>query len=213
MQWIMGCQGMLPTTLPARVRGSKPAVHARNYHALMPDRTLGSRRIFEGRVFTVRVDDVELESGRRSTREVVEHPGAVGILAWDGERLAFVSQWRQPAARDLLEIPAGTLDPGERPDATARRELAEEMGVAAAHWEAGPAFFTAPGFCSEHLSLFLATDLSEQADAHADDDEAITRSWLTLDEALAAIDDGRIADAKTIAGVLWLARRLRIGSA
>ena len=183
-----------------------------NYHAPMPDRTLGSRRVFEGRVFNVRVDDIEMESGRRSTREVVEHPGAVAILAWDGERLAFVSQWRQPAARDLLEIPAGTLDPGEEPATTAKRELAEEMGVAAAGWEAGPAFFTAPGFCSERLSLFLASDLSEQTDAHADDDEAITRSWLTLDESLAAIDDGRIEDAKSIAGVLWLARRLRIGS-
>ena len=208
----MGCEGILPITHAPRASARPAAVLGGNYHAPMPDRTLASRPIFEGRVFKVRVDDIEMESGRRSTREVVEHPGAVAILAWDGERLAFVSQWRQPAARDLLEIPAGTLDPGEEPATTARRELAEEMGVAAARWEAGPAFFTAPGFCSEYLSLFLATDLSDQTDAHADDDESITRSWLTLDQAMAAIDDGRIEDAKTIAGVLWLARRLRIGS-
>src|SRR5699024_11491271 len=109
------------------------------------------------------------ESGRRTTREIVEHAGAVGILAWDGDRLAFVSQWRQPAAATLLEIPAGTLDPGEAPETTAKRELAEEIGLAAARWEAGPSFFTAPGFSTERLSLFLATELSPADHAHAAD--------------------------------------------
>jgi ADP-ribose pyrophosphatase len=107
----------------------------------------------------------------------------------------------------MLELPAGTLDPGEAPEATARRELAEEVSLAAATWEQGPSFFTAPGFSTERLSLFLATDL-EPAEAQADDDEAIEGSWLTLDEALAAIDDGRIVDAKSLAGILWLGRRL-----
>ncbi|HEX5396028.1 MAG TPA: NUDIX hydrolase [Candidatus Limnocylindria bacterium] len=173
----------------------------------MPERTVSSTHAYRGKLISLRIDEVEMESGRHATREVVEHPGAVAILAWDGERLAMVSQWRQAAQLTMLEIPAGTLDPGEAPEATARRELAEEVSLAAATWEQGPSFFTAPGFSTERLSLFLATDL-EPAEAQADDDEAIEGSWLTLDEALAAIDDGRIVDAKSLAGILWLGRRL-----
>ncbi|MBA3688485.1 MAG: NUDIX domain-containing protein, partial [Chloroflexi bacterium] len=89
----------------------------------MPERTVSSRRAFTGRLLSLRIDEVALESGRRATREVVEHPGAVAILAWDGERLAAVRQWRQAAAAELLEIPAGTREPGESPQETAQREL------------------------------------------------------------------------------------------
>ncbi len=176
----------------------------------MTERTISSARPFTGRLLSLRVDEVELDDGHRTTREVVEHPGAVGILAWDGSRLAMVSQWRQPAAAVLLEIPAGTLDPGEEPRRTAERELAEECGLAAGHWEAGPSFFTAPGFCTERLSLFLATSL-QPVTAVAPEDEELTRSWLSLPDALDAIDDGRVADAKSVAGILWLARRFSVG--
>ena len=174
----------------------------------MEERTIATRRAYDGRLISVRVDEVELSDGRRTSREVVEHPGAVAILAWDGERLAVVRQWRHPAGAEMVEIPAGTLDPGEEPRATAERELAEECGLAAAAWEAGPRFFTAPGFCDELMHLFLATDLAD-APAEAEEDEEIELSWLTLAEAEAAVDDGRIVDAKTIAGLGWLARRLR----
>ena len=173
----------------------------------MPERTVRSQHVFRGDLLSLRVDEVELDSGRRTTREVVEHPGAVAILAWDGERLAMVSQWRAAASGELLEIPAGTLEPGEQPGATASRELAEECGLAAENWEEGPSFYTAPGFCTELLTLFLASDLVP-SEASAPEDEALTRSWLTLDEALAAIDDGRIRDAKSLVGILWLVRRL-----
>jgi ADP-ribose pyrophosphatase len=173
----------------------------------MPERTVSSRREFEGRLLSLRVDDVELESGRRTTREVVEHPGAVAILAWDGERLAAVRQWRQAAGAELLEIPAGTLEPGESPLVTAQRELGEECGLTAASWEAGPAFYTAPGFSTELLTLFLATDLSS-VNAAPPEDEALERSWITLGDALASIEDGRIRDAKSLVGILWLARHL-----
>ena len=173
----------------------------------MPERTVRSQHVFRGDLLSLRVDEVELDSGRRTTREVVEHPGAVAILAWDGERLAMVSQWRAAASGELLEIPAGTLEPGEQPGATARRELAEECGLAAENWEEGPSFYTAPGFSTELLTLFLASDLVP-SEASAPEDEALTRSWLTLDEALAAIDDGRIRDAKSLVGILWLVRRL-----
>jgi len=172
----------------------------------MAERTVASRTVFRGRLLGLRVDEVELDSGRRATREIIEHPGAVAILAWDGTRLAMVRQWRQAAAADLLEIPAGTLDDGEEPRAAAARELAEECGLAAADWEAGPAFYTAPGFCTERLMLYLATGL-RPVTATRPEDEAIESSWLTLAEALSAVDSGRVMDAKSLIGLLWFARR------
>lgn len=176
--------------------------------AAMEERTLGSTHPWSGRTIRVRVDEIERADGRRTTRDIVEHPGAVAVLAWSGERLALVRQWRHATGGVLLEIPAGTLEPGEPPSDTARRELAEEAGLAAATWVEGPRFYTAPGFCTELMHLYLATDLRE-ASADGDEDEEIEVEWMTLDAALDAIDDGRIADAKTIAGLGWLARRLR----
>jgi ADP-ribose pyrophosphatase len=173
----------------------------------MPERRIDSRRAFEGRLLSVRVDEVELDNGRHATREVVEHRGAVGILAWDERRLAMVSQWRTAAAAELLEIPAGTMDAGETPSTTAERELAEECGLSASSWEAGPSFFTAPGFCTERLTIFLATGL-RPTPTTPPEDELLESSWLTLPQALVAIDEGRIIDAKSLVGILWLARRL-----
>lgn len=172
----------------------------------MEERTLGSTRAFTGHTISVRVDEVERSDGRRTTRDVVEHPGAVAILAWDGDRLAMVRQWRHATGQVLLEIPAGTLEPGELPATTARRELAEEVGLAAATWVTGPRFYTAPGFCDEVMHLYLATELSEET-ADGDEDELLEPSWMSLPDALTAIEDGRIVDAKTIVGIGWLARR------
>jgi ADP-ribose pyrophosphatase len=173
----------------------------------MEERTISSERQFSGGLINVRVDRVQLSSGRIATREIVEHPGAVGILAWDGARLAMVRQWRHPAGEAMLEIPAGTLDPGEAPRATAERELGEECGLAAATWEQGPSFFTAPGFCTERLTLFLAIGLREDT-FESPEDEELEMEWLPLEEAIAAVDDGRVIDAKSVAGILWLAHRL-----
>ena len=176
----------------------------------MGERRIDSRRVYDGKLFSVRVDELELASGRRTTREIVEHPGAVGIVAWDGERLALVRQWRQPANQHLLEIPAGTLESGEEPRETAERELAEEVAVRAATWRTGPRFFTAPGFCTEELTIFLATDLTPLApDEHAAmADEELDVTWMSLPDAVRATDDGRIADAKSLAGIGWLARHV-----
>jgi ADP-ribose diphosphatase len=173
----------------------------------MEERTLSSTRAWTGRRIRVRVDEIERSDGHRTTREIVEHPGAVGMLAWDGERLAMVRQWRHATGQVLLEIPAGTLEPDEPPAVTARRELAEEVGLSAMTWVEGPRFFTAPGFCTELMHLYLATGLSD-AIAEADPDELLEPSWLSLPDALAAVDDGRIADAKSMVGIGWLARRL-----
>jgi len=176
--------------------------------AAMEEHTLGTSHPWIGKRIRVRVDEVERSDGHRTTREVVEHPGAVAILAWDGARIAMVRQWRHATGQVLLEIPAGTLEPGEPPAETARRELAEEVGLAAATWTEGPRFYTAPGFCDELMHLYLATDLRDDPSAEADADEILEPDWMTLTDALAAIEDGTIRDAKTIVGVSWLARRL-----
>ena len=176
----------------------------------MEERTVSTTRPWTGRRVGVRIDEVERADGRRTSREVVEHPGAVAILAWDGERLAMVRQWRHATGQILLDIPAGTLEPGEPPAETARRELAEEVGLAASAWTEGPRFYTAPGFCTELMHVYLATDLRDER-ADADEDEDLEPSWMTLPEVLGAIDDGGIVDAKTMAAVGWLARRLLTG--
>ena len=173
----------------------------------MEELTLRSSMPWTGKRIAVRVDDVERADGHRTRREIVEHPGAVAILAWDGERVAMVRQWRHATGQALLEIPAGTLEPDEPPAETAKRELAEECGLAAASWVAGPRFYTAPGFCTELMHIYLATDLTD-APGQADPDEQLDDSWMTLDDALEAIDDGRIVDAKSLAAIGWLARRL-----
>jgi len=130
------------------------------------------------------------------------------MLAWDGERLALVRQWRHAAGRALLEVPAGTVDPGEDPATTATRELAEETELQAGSWERGPAFFTAPGFCTEYLTVYLATDLRPADESAHPDDEDLEVVRMTLPEALGAVDRGEIEDAKSIVAILWLARRL-----
>jgi len=173
----------------------------------MEERTIRSIRPWTGRRIAVRVDEVERADGHRAIREVVEHPGAVAIVAWDGERLATVTQWRHATGRALLEIPAGTLEPDEAAADTARRELAEECGLAAHTWVEGPRFYTAPGFCTELMHLYLATDLTDAPSA-ADEDELLEVGWLSLDEAEAAVEGERIVDAKTIAALGWLRRRL-----
>jgi ADP-ribose pyrophosphatase len=174
----------------------------------MEERTLGTSHPWTGKRIRVRVDAVERSDGHRTTREIVEHPGAVAILAWDGARLAMVRQWRHATGQVLLEIPAGTLEPDEPPAETARRELAEEVGLAAGTWTDGPRFYTAPGFCDELMHLYLATDLRDDTSRQADADEVLEPAWMTLPEALEAIERGEIRDAKTIVGVSWLARRL-----
>jgi ADP-ribose pyrophosphatase len=174
----------------------------------MEERTLNTTHPWTGKRIRVRVDEVERSDGHRSTREIIEHPGAVAILAWDGARLAMVRQWRHATGQVLLEIPAGTLEPDEPPAETARRELAEEVGLAAAEWTEGPRFYTAPGFCDELMHLYLAADLRPDTSHRADADEVLEPAWMTLPDALAAIDDGQIRDAKTIVGLSWLARLL-----
>jgi len=161
---------------------------------------------------------IERADGSRSERDLVWHPGAVAILARDPDgRLLFVRQWRVPADRALLEIPAGTLDVHdggvEDPGLAARRELEEETGYRAASWQKLAEFWTAPGFASELMHLYLADGLTaaDVGRLGPDEDEHLELERLTLGEALAKVDDGSIADAKSILGLLWLDRMDHVG--
>ena len=177
------------------------------------------RLIHRGRYLEFRVDTIERADGSRGTRDVVGHPGAIAVLALDDDgRLLLVRQWRIPAERAMLEIPAGTLDVHdgvtEDPDVAARRELEEETGSRAGSWRKLAEFWTAPGFASELMHLYLATGLTSATGDDRltpDEDERLELSRVTVDEALALVDRGEISDAKTILGVLWLDRLRRVG--
>jgi ADP-ribose pyrophosphatase len=169
--------------------------------------TLARQRIYDGRVVNLRVDTVRLANGRTATREVVEHAAAVAIVAVDPTgALLLVRQWRTPTGRALLEVPAGTLDPGEAPEAAAQRELQEETGYRAGRLTRLGGFWVAPGYCTEYIHVYLAEDLIESR-LTADEDEHIAVERVTLAEALALIDAGEIDDAKSQVGLLRYARR------
>jgi ADP-ribose pyrophosphatase len=168
---------------------------------------------------TFRVDTIERPDGSRHRREIVGHPGAVAIVAIDdADRVLLVRQFRTAAGRSLLEIPAGTLDVDEAtgaiesPDLAAARELEEETGRRASRWTKLGEFWTAPGFATELMHLYLATDLSVAHEDRLgpDEDEALDLLAVPVGEAIAAAEDGRIVDAKSIVGLLRLAR-LRAG--
>jgi ADP-ribose pyrophosphatase len=174
----------------------------------MPDPSAASSQyVYRGRVVDLRVDEVRRPDGTTYRREVVEHRGAVCIVALDEHgRVLLVRQHRTPTGRDLLEIPAGTIEPDEEPEPCARRELAEETGYRPGRLERLLGFYSAPGFCTEYLHLFLATELeAEQRDA--DEDEEIEVERVPLEEAIAAAVRGDDEDAKTLVGLLAYAAR------
>jgi ADP-ribose pyrophosphatase len=166
-------------------------------------RTLSSRYVYKGHNIRLRVDDVVLPSGKETVREVIEHNGAVVIVAVDEEKnVLLVRQFRHAANKDLLEIPAGGIDPGETPEETARREMQEETGYIPAKLERLGGFYSAPGYASEYLYLFLATGLSP-ARLVAEDTEEIKLVRMPPGEAVELIHSGDIQDAKSIAGLLY----------
>ncbi len=168
---------------------------------------LSAETAFEGKFWDVVVRRYRREDGREYERQVVEHPGAVGIVAHDESYVYLVRQPREAVGEEgLLEIPAGTLDvEGESELECAQRELAEEIGMAAARWELLKAIYPTPGWADETTTIFLATELSE-ATAEADDDEEIEVVRWPLAELDAAIAE--IADAKSLVGLLLLRARL-----
>jgi ADP-ribose pyrophosphatase len=178
--------------------------------AQTPD-LLDSKQVFKGRVFGVTVDTVR-EGDKTYEREVVHHPGSAVILpAFDDGTIALVRQYRHPAARYLLELPAGTLKRNERPEAGAARELEEELGLVAGRMEKLSEFFVSPGFCEEKMWLYLATDLTETAQ-RLEEDEMIEVVRLPIDRVLRMITDGEIEDAKTIIGLMLAAPRIGLSA-
>lgn len=174
----------------------------------MSNRLIDSKRIFSGLIFDIERDCLIDSSGREIVREVVRHPGGAGGLPLfaDG-RVALVSQYRHPARRELLEIPAGRIESGETPDECARREIEAEIGTQVGRLEKLAEFFSTPGFCEEKLHIYLATDLSP-APRSLDPDELIEIVYLPFGKALELVRSGQIEDSKTIIALLLAAERV-----
>ena len=168
------------------------------------EKKVRSRLLHRGRHFSFYQDEVELPEGRRTVRDIVRHPGAVAILPVlpDG-RIVLVKQYRYAAGRKLLEIPAGTLEPGEQPLECARRELREETGYEAGEMVNLLSCFMAPGYSSEAIQFFIARSLREVG-KDLEPDEEIEIERLTLEEAVNKVEENAIEDAKTVIGILYL---------
>lgn len=166
-------------------------------------------RVFDGRVIHLDLLEVTLPDGGTARRELVRHPGAVAIVPLIGEDVLMVRQFRIAAGQVMLEIPAGTLNPGEDPLLCAERELQEETGFRPGVLESLGGIFVAPGYTTEFIHLFLATGLIESRLA-MDADEFIEPARMPLRDLVAMIERGEIQDGKTIAAALKVARRLGI---
>jgi ADP-ribose pyrophosphatase len=171
---------------------------------------LASRRIHSGRVINLDIDTVRFPDGSTGELEVIRHPGAAAVVPFASDprgkdpTILLIEQYRHATGGSLLEIPAGRLDPGEEPEACARRELQEEIGVTAGRLERLTIIWTTPGFTDERIHLFWAADLSTGKHAR-EPDEIIEVMPKTLSDALTLIRDGTICDAKTVVGILYVA--------
>lgn len=190
---------------------SSPALPADLADRIEPARVLSSRTSFDGRVWDVRTDVVDLGDGSEPvTRDYVEHTGAVGIVALrgaaDAEELLLIRQYRHPVRSIEWELPAGLLDvDGEPPQIAAARELSEEAGLAAHRWDVLADLYATPGGSSEAIRIFLARDVFDQAAAGFEargEEASLVTGWLGLDAAVQAVLEGRLHNSLLIAGVL-----------
>ena len=172
----------------------------------MNEKILSTKRIYSGRIVTLDLCEVELPDGQHQQREIIRHPAAVALIALDNQdRVLLVRQFRSASAQIMSEIPAGVLNADEIPLNAAIRELQEETGYKPGKIEPLGGFFTAPGYITEYIHLFVATQLIESR-LPADVDEFIELDRVTLADALAMIERGEISDAKTIIALLMYAR-------
>ena len=169
----------------------------------LSERRVSSRLVYDGKLLKVRSDTVRLPDGGAAEREWIDHPGAVAVIALtDAGELVMERQFRYPLSRDMIEIPAGKIDPGEDPLATAKRELMEETGYSAAEWSHVATIHLAIGYSNEHIEIYLAKGL-EAKKAKLDDEEFLEVFTLPLATALAWVRDGRITDAKSVSSLFW----------
>jgi ADP-ribose pyrophosphatase len=168
----------------------------------MKHEILNRKTIYEGRIFDIQILETRLPNGKQAQYEVVSHAGAVALVPVDRDgNIWFVTQYRVAAGEDLIEIPAGILEPGEDPYAAAAREIREEIGQAPKSIEKLGEIFPTPGYSNEIIHIFLATELSpEQLDQ--DDDEFIEITAVPIDQALEMVRSGKIVDGKTLAALL-----------
>lgn len=178
-------------------------------------KVLSKRTVFKGSVFSVAVENIADPEGHKGRRDIVHHGGSVVILPVDTShkqpRVLLVRQFRHAAGQYLWELPAGGLDGKESPLAGGKRELLEETGYTAQHWEKALFFYVSPGFLDESMTIFLAQGL-KRGKAHPEEDEHITKRLFPIPTAMNMVETGKIVDAKTVAGVLWAERRFRRGS-
>lgn len=173
---------------------------------------IASETKFRGRVVTANVEVVQLPDGQRVTLDIVHHPGGAAVVAIDAAlRVCLLRQYRHAAGGWVWELPAGKLEPGEPPLATAQREIVEEAGVGAAQWEALGHIISSPGVFTEKIHLFLATGLSPAAQA-TEPGEVLEVHWLAFDEACRRVLAGGIDDAKTCVGLLRAAGHPLLGA-
>lgn len=166
------------------------------------EKTLSEDRVYQGKIISLRRDQVELENGRTVLREVVEHPGGVAILAIDElDRVLFVRQFRYAFKKVLLELPAGKLEYGEDPRSCGIRELEEEAGLQADQFEPLASLVLTPAYLTERIHIYLAHGLHATRQ-RLDEDEFLTVEWIPLDQALKMALSGEIEDAKTLVGLL-----------
>ena len=169
-----------------------------------PERLVTTRKVFDGKIVRLRVDTVSLQTGRQAEREVVEHDAVAVIVPIDqDDNVILVRQYRHPIGQDLLEAPAGIVEGSESPDDCARRELQEETGYAAGTLRALGGFWISPGFSTEYIYAYHATDLSPSK-LEADEDEIIEVEKLPLSRINGLIQAGEIQDGKTIAALMML---------
>ena len=166
------------------------------------EKTLDFEYVYKGKVIDVRRDNVEISTGKKSVREVVEHTGGVVIFAQKSpDTVLTVKQYRYPIKQTVLELPAGKLERGEEPFAAAKRELEEETGYRANVWQSLGYINTTPGFCNEKLYLYKAQEL-EFVGAHPDEGEVIECFEYKIDDIINKIKNGEINDSKTICAVM-----------
>lgn len=166
------------------------------------EKTLSSKKIFDGHILHVRLDTIRLPNGEEASREVVDHPGGVCVLALDEENNALmVSQFRYPYMEVVREVPAGKLEYGEDPRAAAIRELKEETGAVAGEFRSLGELYPSPGYCGEIIRMYLARDLSF-GETHLDEDEFLNLERVPFAHLVDQVLSGEIKDAKTIAVVL-----------